>query len=152
MAPAWTGVGVMKLAAAICCCRAGERLSSENSFNSFLARADSGLPLGPMFGPFHPGIQRRRRRCCVPGRLGLRQSCARLNFLCRENQGGAYEAPIRDLTHTHVFGWNALQHEPGARQPGPVQRGRTTITLRGLGRLREDGLADEGENGSQPNN
>ena len=26
------------------------------------------------------------------------------------------------------------------------------ITLRGLGGLREDGLADEGENGSQPNN
>ena len=39
--PAWTGVGMIKLAAAICCCRAGERGSSENSFNLFLARARS---------------------------------------------------------------------------------------------------------------
>jgi hypothetical protein len=67
--------------------------------------------------------------------------------------GALYETPVRFCpTHTS-----------SAEMRSGVSLGRGSlawssyltheaITLRGLGRLREDGLADEGENDSQPNN
>ena len=122
MAPAWTGVGVMKFALAICCCRAGERLRSENEFQLILSSGWFGIPSGLVFDQPISSRDPASWPESVPERLGLWAELRQeICFLCRENQGGAYEAPIQDLTHTHCFGWNAPRHEPGgaAAWPGP---------------------------------
>jgi hypothetical protein len=98
-----------------------------------------GIPSGPVFKPAFISSRDPAKwpelLCSWGGSALGRAAAGTFYFSMQENQGGANEAPIQDLTHTHVFGWDALRHEPGARQPGLVQRGHTTITLRGLGRI-----------------
>jgi len=60
--------------------------------------------------------------------------------------GGADRTPMQNSPHTLRSA--ALHNGAAAWSANKIG----TITLRGLELLREDGLADEGENGSQPNN
>jgi hypothetical protein len=68
----------------------------------------------------------------------------------QENPESAYETPGLDLPHTLRF---RLGMRIGAAAwPANHRTDGGAITLRGLEIYVEGGLADEGENGSQPNN
>jgi hypothetical protein len=70
----------------------------------------------------------------------------------QENPGERLRRADQDSTHTHVFGWNALgMNACGAAAWSCAEIGNWSHYAEWTwGRLREDGLADEGENGSQP--
>jgi len=93
---------------AICCCRAGERLSSEKSFNSFLARARLGFPSGPVFKPAFISSRDPAKWPGVAVFLGAAQALGRaaagtFYFSMQENQGGAKRSADSGFGPTLTF-------------------------------------------------
>src|SRR5580704_15090893 len=101
MAAACTGVGVMKFASDNCFCSAGERGSSENSFNLFLyCVALWSIPSKPIVSN-HPG-DHRGDTAVMFSRQPLAKSRCRpenVQYSMQENRGSADTTLVQDSTY-----------------------------------------------------
>lgn len=87
------------------------------------------------------------------GSAHMQGAAENLTCLCREAWKRRQHADARSGPHTHVFGCDATharKRKGAAAWPGAhIAKGHYAEDLE---ELREGGLADEGENGSRPNN